>query len=101
MPPSESFILLCSHPAHYLKIEFKTNHLQIMDDAISLYGSTYYCPSIVYNNYKHFHAIKNITIANVTQKTGGTFDNDSAYPLNLFCLDKWFVSLINWVQNSN
>ena len=72
-----------------------------MDNAISLYGSTYYCPSIVYNNYKHFHAIKNITIANVTQKTGGTFDNDSAYPLNLFCLDKWFVSLINWVQNSN
>ena len=50
--------------------------------------------------YIYFHTIKNITIGTVKQKTDETSDNDCLHPLNIFFLQKWLASLINWVQYS-
>ena len=63
---------------------------------MQIYIITYY-PSVVYY-YIYFHAIKNITIGTVKRKTDETSDDDFLHPLNIFCLDKWLASLINWVQ---
>ena len=60
-----------------------------------------YYPSVVYYNHKYFHTIKDITWQNVKQKTDETSNNDCLFPLNIFCWDKWLVSLIKWVQNSS
>ena len=60
----------------------------------------YICPSVVYNCYTYFNAIKNITIGTV-KKTKGTSFNDFLCTLDIFFGIKWFVSVINWVKNSN
>ena len=44
---------------------------------------------------------KVIKIGAIIQKADKTSNNECLCSLNIFCWDKWFLSLINWMHISN
>lgn len=99
--PFKSFIALY-YLTHYFKVNWKTNHLAIIDKQIyiKVYISTCYTFIVCYY-YVYVHAIKSIVIRTKNKINDETSDNDCLCLLNIFCWDKWLVSLINWVQKGN
>lgn len=101
MHPFKSFIVL-SYLTHYFKVNWKTNHLAIIDKQIyiKVYISTCYTFIVCYY-YVYVHAIKSIAIRTKNKINDETSDNDCLCPLYIFCLNKWLASRINWMQNGN